>query len=175
MATDLYFLPMTQVSSHWFSCGQTRPQTAGSAELARRMRAASRKSPSAILWMNPGMSISAGQLVTHCGFLQRRQRSASSMAVFRSQPKATSSKFRTRFAGSWCGISCRGMAQRSCTVSSFFTGNLPGSCRARDSIPKLLSPGGCTFSGGTSFRPNSPHDRRNRSLRSRRSGFCRQP
>ena len=74
------FLPMTHEPSHCDSCGQTRPHTDGRAELRLMTRAASSKLPSATKCTNCGISILTGQALTHCGFLQFKQRCASMIA-----------------------------------------------------------------------------------------------
>ena len=73
-------LPSRHSFSHWSSCGQTRPQTAGSAFFSRISRAAPAKSPAATSLTNPGMSTPTGQPSTHAGFLHCRQRLASATA-----------------------------------------------------------------------------------------------
>ena len=80
MATDLYFLPMTQNSSHWFSWGipGRRPRAGRNWHEGRGLL---RENPLGDLPNESGDIDLRRQLVTHCGFLQRRQRSASSIAV----------------------------------------------------------------------------------------------
>ena len=80
IASGSPFLPRMQSFSHCSSCGQTRPQTAGSAFFSLMVRMPAAKSPSATSPTKPGMSIPTGQPSTHPGFLQRRQREASSRA-----------------------------------------------------------------------------------------------
>ena len=77
MATGSPFLPSTQFLSHCSSCGQTRPQTAGSAFVRLIFLMPAAQSPSAMQSMKPGMSMPTGQPSTHPGFLQARQRAAS--------------------------------------------------------------------------------------------------
>ena len=81
MPTGSPFFPLTQRASHWFSCGQTRPQTAGR-ELVRDMISyAFPKSPSLTCSIKRGISICTGQPDTQGLCLQLRQRVASSIAV----------------------------------------------------------------------------------------------
>ncbi len=80
MASGSPFLPSTQLRSHCSSCGHTRPQTAGSALVCLTVRMAAPKSPAATLPRKPGMSMPTGQPSTQPGFLQVRQRAASSRA-----------------------------------------------------------------------------------------------
>ena len=81
MATLSPFMPRTHLLSHCRSCGQTRPQTAARLFVAEMVSYAPSKSPSLTLEMNSGMRTLTGQPFTHCGFLQFRQRWASSIAV----------------------------------------------------------------------------------------------
>ncbi len=84
MATGSPLMPTTHAPSHWVSCGQTRPQIDGS-ELSRAMVSAARcMSPSCSAAMKSGMAIPTGQAATQRGFLQCRQRDASSVASCRS-------------------------------------------------------------------------------------------
>ena len=71
---------MLHSASHWDSCGQTRPQIAGSGFAERRIFAAPAMSPVATAWMKSGIGIFTGQPSTHTGSWQRRQRSASNAA-----------------------------------------------------------------------------------------------
>ena len=80
MATGSPFLPRTHLPSHWFSCGQTRPQTEGSRLASRMISRPPPKLPSRIFSMKPGMLMETGQPSTHWGFLQSRQRLASATA-----------------------------------------------------------------------------------------------
>ena len=80
MATASPFLPSTQPRSHCSSCGQTRPHTAGRALVCFTVRMPAANSPSATYPTNAGMSTPTGQPATHPGFLQARQRAASSRA-----------------------------------------------------------------------------------------------
>ena len=70
--------------SHCVSCGQTRPQTAGSDELAEIILYASSNSPVFTLAINSGMDIFTGQPATHGLFLQFKHLVASATAVFSS-------------------------------------------------------------------------------------------
>ena len=81
MATGSPFFARTQSFSHWSSCGQTRPQTAGSALSVFRIRFAAATSPSLILRMNCGICTSTGQPWRHGAVLHWRQRDASTAAV----------------------------------------------------------------------------------------------
>ena len=81
MATGSPFFPRTQNFSHWSSCGQTRPQTAGRALSALIIRAAPMKSPSRMRRMNSGIFTSTGQPSRQGAFLHCRQRPASICAV----------------------------------------------------------------------------------------------
>ena len=74
------FLPRRHLPSHWFSWGQTRPQTAGRELNSRRTLYAPGRSPFCSSPMNALMSISTGQPERHSGFLHWRQRLASAMA-----------------------------------------------------------------------------------------------
>src|SRR5665647_296597 len=94
--------------SHWSSCGQTRPHTAGSALVSRTFLAAPRKSPSATRPRNEGMSMLTGHAPRQPGFLHMMQRAASIIAVSGVNPSGTSSKFVIRTAGSCSGIGWRG-------------------------------------------------------------------
>ena len=80
IATDSIFLASTHDPSHWLSCGQTRPQIAGSVFVRFITFIASQKLPRAIWPMKPGMSMFTGQPCTQPGFLHARQRFASSTA-----------------------------------------------------------------------------------------------
>jgi len=74
------FTPRMHSISHWVSCGQTRPVTAGSALSPRRLSAAAAKLPSATKRMKRGMSTMTGQPAMHLDSLHWMQRWASSMA-----------------------------------------------------------------------------------------------
>ena len=84
--------PRIHFPSHWLSCGQTRPQPAGSALDSAIVAAASLNLPSFTSEMNFGMLIDTGQPLTHCAFLQFKQRVASSCASSWLYPRHTSSK-----------------------------------------------------------------------------------
>ena len=80
MATGSNFTPSVHFCSHWSSCGQTRPQMAGSTFLSKSVWNAPSKSCRATWVMNVGMSISTGQPAMHGRFLHSMQRSASRTA-----------------------------------------------------------------------------------------------
>ena len=80
MATGSPFLPRMHLPSHWFSCGQTRPQTEGSRLSPLMAFSAPAQSSSRIFSMNCGMWTPTGQPSMHRGFLQSRQRLASATA-----------------------------------------------------------------------------------------------
>ena len=63
-------IPNTHLPSHWLSCGQTLPQTAGKALYFATSFAASSNSPFFIYPIKLGMSIDTGHPSTHLGFLQ---------------------------------------------------------------------------------------------------------
>ncbi len=73
-------LPTVQGTWHWDSCGQTRPQTAGSRLFLRITSAAALKLPAAISRTNPGMSMRTGQPSTHGALRHCRHRVASRIA-----------------------------------------------------------------------------------------------
>ena len=81
MPTGSPLMPRTHLDSHCVSCGQTRPQTAGSEDCLFRISNAPSMSPLATFSMKAGMSICTGQAVTQGLFLQCRQRRASSTAI----------------------------------------------------------------------------------------------
>ena len=86
MATGSPLTPSTQAPSHCVSCGQTRPQIDGS-ELSRAIvSAAPCRSPACSAAMNSGMEMPTGHAATQRGFLQCRQRDASSVASSRLYP-----------------------------------------------------------------------------------------
>ena len=80
MATGLKRLSMWHWASHWFSCGQTRPQIDGSGLAPRRICAALGMSPAATAWMKSGIGMFTGQPSTQAASWQRRHRSASKAA-----------------------------------------------------------------------------------------------
>ena len=86
MATGLPLRASTHTPSHWVSCGQTRPHTAGRAVCSLSLSAAATGSPLEICQMNAGMSMLTGQPSTHGGFLHWRQREASSRAMSHVKP-----------------------------------------------------------------------------------------
>ena len=108
IATGSPFFPKMQTFSHWSSCGQTRPHTAGRPFVSFNFHAASIKCPSAISLINSGILTSTGQPPPQPGFLHWIQRVASMIAVSSEYPIGTSSKLRTLFCGSCSGIFCRG-------------------------------------------------------------------
>jgi hypothetical protein len=71
---------MMHLAWHWDSCGQTRPQTAGSAFFDFMIAMPSAYFFSFTHFMNVGIGTSTGQPVTHCGFGHDRHRLASSNA-----------------------------------------------------------------------------------------------
>ena len=81
MPTGSPLMPRTHLPSHWFSCGQTRPHTAGSAVEALSTSQAPSKSSAATRAIKAGMSIPTGQPDTQGLFLQLRQRLASPTAM----------------------------------------------------------------------------------------------
>ena len=80
MATGSSVSPTVQTPSHWVSCGQTRPQTAGSRLVDVMTSYAPWKFFSPILAMNAGMSMETGQPRTHGSSAHCRHRSASRSA-----------------------------------------------------------------------------------------------
>ena len=81
LSTSLSTLPIVQNFWHCFSCGQTRPHTAGRSDVLRMIFSAVAKSPSAAAARKPGMSIATGQPCMH-GFVGHwRQRDASVFAI----------------------------------------------------------------------------------------------
>ena len=79
------------LASHCFSCGQTRPQTAGNELLALITLYAPCTSPASICLMKDGMSMLTGQPCTQPGFGQSRQRLDSRSAISGVRPWFTSS------------------------------------------------------------------------------------
>ena len=102
--TDSPFTARTQRSSHWVSCGHTRPQTAGRQLVVFMISYASSNSPAATLVMNSGIRTLTGQPATQGLFLQLRQRVASSIAISLVYPRETSLKFLFLTSGSCSGI-----------------------------------------------------------------------
>ena len=100
METGSPFLPRIHCPSHWLSCGQTRPQIAGSALDSPITLYASSNHPSFTLEMNPGISIDTGHPCTHFAFLHPIHLFASSTASSALYPRQTSSKFFARTCGS---------------------------------------------------------------------------
>ena len=98
MATGSDFLPRMHLPSHWFSCGQTRPQIAGSMESSRMVSRAPPKSFARICSIKRGMLMLTGQPSTQNGFLQLRQRSASASAISSVKPLSTGRKSQARSA-----------------------------------------------------------------------------
>ena len=67
-------MPRTHLLSHWLSCGHTRPQTAGRAEVSLILAAASINLPSATRAINSGILTPTGQPATQGLCLQFKQR-----------------------------------------------------------------------------------------------------
>ncbi len=65
MATGSSVSPTVHTPSHCVSCGQTRPQIAGSSVVSLRTSYAPRKSFAPIRSMNPGMSMPTGHPRMH--------------------------------------------------------------------------------------------------------------
>ena len=80
IATGSSVLPTVHTPSHCASCGQTRPQIAGSRFVSVIVSYAPRRFFSVIFKMNSGMSISTGQPRMHGSSGQIRHRSASRSA-----------------------------------------------------------------------------------------------
>src|SRR5574344_1698117 len=76
-----FILRCMHLLSHCFSCGQTRPQTAGRAEVFFNTFAAARNWPRSMFLMNEGMLMFTGHPSTHEGLAQSRQRFASVIAI----------------------------------------------------------------------------------------------
>src|SRR5471030_1127665 len=91
--TESPFIPKTHLPSHCFSCGQTLPQTAGSALYFATSFAAFSNFSSLTCEINPGILIETGHPSTHLGFLQFKHLAASFVASSSLYPKQTSSKF----------------------------------------------------------------------------------
>src|SRR5574344_2722562 len=109
-----FILRCTHLLSHCFSCGHTRPQTAGKAEVSLSTLAAARNWPRSIFLMNEGMLILTGHPSTQLGLAQSRQRLASVIAISLVSPLLTSSvRVVARYTGSSSGMLTRWMAVRS--------------------------------------------------------------
>ena len=100
--------------SHCFSCGQTRPHTAGRADVLFNTLAAARNCPRSMFLMNDGILMFTGQPSTQAGLPQSRQRCASRTAISLVRPMFTSSvRVVARYTGSSSGICTRSIALRS--------------------------------------------------------------
>ena len=100
--------------SHCFSCGHTRPQTAGKAEVCLSTAAAPRMLSRSMFLIKSGMLMCTGHPSTHDGLAQSRQRCASCMAISFVNPLFTSSRrVVALYSGSSSGICTRFMAMRS--------------------------------------------------------------
>src|SRR5574344_2093256 len=109
-----FILRWIHLLSHCFSCGHTRPQTAGRAEVCFSTLAAARISPRSMFLMNDGILMLTGHPSTHDGLAQSRQRWASRIAISLVSPLLTSSvRVVARYTGSSSGICTRSMAVRS--------------------------------------------------------------
>ena len=109
-----FILRCIQRLSHCFSCGHTRPQTAGSEEVLLSTLAAARNWPRSMFLTNEGMLMLTGQPSIQVGLAQSKQRLASVMAISAVKPMFTSSvRVVARYTGSSSGITTRGMAVRS--------------------------------------------------------------
>ena len=116
--------------SHCFSCGQTRPQTAGRALVSFKVLAASKNSPRSIFLIKVGILIFTGHPCIQVGFGQSRQRSASCIACSFVKPKLTSSKrVRLRYSGSNSFIFTRGISARSLFFLLLRSASRQGSAR----------------------------------------------
>ena len=78
--TSLRLRPTVHFSWHWTSCGQTRPQTAGSREFSLMISRALANSPSAMAPTKSRMLMRTGQPSTHGALRHCRHRIASSRA-----------------------------------------------------------------------------------------------
>ena len=141
MATGFSFIfRWIHLDSHCFSCGQTRPQTAGSALVSFSVLAASRNSPRSMFLMKRGMSIPTGQPSVHPGLAQSKQRLASVSACSFVNPWLTSSlRLCERYSASSSFISTRGMAVRSLAFMDLRSS-------WRQAALRLFSSASCTFS-----------------------------
>ena len=130
MATGWCFiLRWIHCDSHCFSCGQTRPQTAGRDEDSLMIAAAPRMSPVSRVLINPGMLIFTGHPCTQVGFLQLRQRWDSVIACSKVRPWLTSScRDLTRTSGRSSGICTRGIATRSLGVPVYCSTSIEPTC-----------------------------------------------
>ena len=111
-------LPIVQNFWHCFSCGQTRPQTAGSNDVSLMTDNAPTKSPAAAFARKPGISMATGQPCMQGLFAQFMQRDASSIAASFGKPNATSFILCERTFGSCSGMICGGIAIFSFAVIS---------------------------------------------------------
>ncbi|OAV63369.1 hypothetical protein Barb4_05283 [Bacteroidales bacterium Barb4] len=131
MATaSLFIFVCMQRLSHCFSCGQTRPHTAGSALVSFNTLAASANCPTSIHLIKEGMLMFTGQPSMQVGLAQSRQRCASSCDCSAVKPKFTSSlRTRLRYAASSSFIFTRGISVRSLFFLLLRNASLQGSAR----------------------------------------------
>ena len=116
--------------SHCFSCGHTRPQTAGNALVSFSTLAASRNSPRSMFFTNVGILILTGHPCIQVRFGQSRQRWASCMACSFVNPRFTSSRrVWLRYSASSSFISTRGISVRSLFFLLLRSASLHGSAR----------------------------------------------
>ena len=117
-------------ASHCFSCGHTRPHTAGKALVSFSTLAASRNSPRSMFLMKVGIWIPTGQPSIQVGFAQSRHRSASAIACSAVSPKLTSS-FREwlLYSASNSGMCTRDFSPRSLAFMVLRSSSLHGSLR----------------------------------------------
>ena len=121
--------------SHCFSCGQTRPHTAGRALVSFKVCAALRNSPRSIFFMNLGILIPTGHPLIQDGLTQSRHRFASVKACSSFNPKLTSSlRLCERYSGSSSFILTRGMSVRSLAFMLLRNASRQGALRSSASF-----------------------------------------
>ncbi len=137
-----FILVYVQLASHCFSCGHTRPHTAGSTLVRRITRSAVPNSRRSIFFINPGMSLCTGQPLMQPGSGQSRQRRASSTACSTLSPCRTSSSTVTAYSGVSSGMRTRGIAVRCFAVYIALRSSRHGSLRlvrSSDISPYFIS------------------------------------
>ena len=140
MATaGLFILRCVHRLSHCFSCGHTRPHTAGRALVSFNTLAASRNLPRSMFLMKVGMLMPTGQPSIQVGFGQSRQRCASVIACSRVNPRFTSSRrVWLRYSASSSFIFTRGISVRSLFFLLLRNSSLQGSERRAAIISSVV-------------------------------------
>ena len=169
----LPFMPRMQVSSHWVSCGQTRPQMAGQAGLALSVPCRlGEVAPPRSRSTKPGMSMPPGSPSMHMGFLHCEAALGLGRPPRRGEsPRSTSSKLRTRRSAGSCSAHRLLFHHRPCRARLSSTSCARPAHPLRAEVARLPRPR--SSRAARAARPSRRRGRRTRGRRRRRTSSRR--